>query len=76
MSVTVYTSNTCPWCVKTKEYLASNGVDYKEINVTQDKEAAKEIVEKTGQRGVPIIDIDGQYILGFDKEEIDRLLNL
>lgn len=76
MSVTVYTSNTCPWCVKTKDYLASNGIAYNEINVSQDKAAAEAIVERTGQRGVPIIDIDGEIILGFDKEEIDRLLNL
>lgn len=76
MSVTVYTSNTCPWCVKTKDYLASNGISYNEVNVSQDKAAAAAIVERTGQRGVPIIDIDGEIVLGFDKEEIDRLLNL
>ncbi|MDT8718943.1 glutaredoxin family protein [Clostridium sp. 19966] len=76
MSVKIYTTNTCPWCVKTKEYLASNGISYDEINVSKDREAAKEMIEKSGQRGVPVVDIDGSIVVGFDKNKLNELLNI
>lgn len=76
MSVKIYTTNTCPWCVKTKEYLASKGISYDEINVSKDKEAAKEMIEKSGQRGVPVVDIDGSIVVGFDKDKLNELLNI
>lgn len=76
MSVTIYTTNTCPWCVKSKEYLSLNGVSYNEINVSKDREAANVMIEKSGQRGVPVLDIDGSIVVGFDKEKIDTLLSI
>ncbi|MDP4143420.1 MAG: glutaredoxin family protein [Bacillota bacterium] len=76
MSIKIYTTTTCPWCVKTKQYLASKGVSYSEINVSLDRGAAKEMVEKSGQMGVPVLDIDGSIVVGFDKDKIDQLLNL
>lgn len=76
MKVLVYSTSICPWCVKTKEYLTSKGIEYTEVNVSKDKEAARIMIEKTGQRAVPVIDIDGNIVLGFDKEKIDALLNI
>lgn len=74
MSVTVYSTPTCPWCTRVKEYLNYKEVRFKEINVAQDREGAMEMVRKSGQRGVPVIEIDGNIIVGFNQAEIDRLL--
>lgn len=76
MNVTVYTTNTCPWCVKVKDYLKENNVQYTEKNVSADRSAAKEMIDKSQQRGVPVVDINGNIVVGFDKEQIDALLNL
>lgn len=75
MSVTVYTTSTCPWCVKAKQYLGSKGIEYKEMNVSQDPQAAREMIEKSGQRGVPVLDINGHIVVGFDKPQIDEFLS-
>lgn len=74
--IKVYTTNTCPWCVKAKNYLRSNNFEYEEINVGLDQVAAQEMVEKSGQMGVPVIDIDGSVIVGFDKNMIDKILGI
>ncbi|WFA08506.1 glutaredoxin family protein [Tissierella sp. Yu-01] len=71
--VTVYTSNTCPYCTLAKNYLTEKGVDYTEKNVQTDKEARKELMSM-GHMGVPVLVVDGQEIVGFDKEKIDELL--
>ncbi|MDF2613304.1 MAG: glutaredoxin-like protein YruB-family [Clostridia bacterium] len=76
MSVTIYTTNTCPWCDKTKEYLRANGVSYNEINVAKNKEAAMAMIQKSGQRAVPVLDVDGSIIIGFDKSRLDKLFNI
>lgn len=74
MNVTVYSTQTCPWCVRVKEYLKKNGISYTDINVAEDRAAAMEMIRKSGQRGVPVVDIDGNIIVGFDQAKIDRLL--
>lgn len=74
MKVTVYTSSTCPWCVRAKQYLDSLGIEYKEINVSKDRQGAMEMISKSGQRGVPVLDINGATVVGFDRKEIDRLI--
>jgi len=71
--VKVYTSNTCPYCVSAKEYLNEKGVEYVERNVQTDKEARKELMAM-GHMGVPVIIIDGEELVGFDKDKIDSLL--
>lgn len=80
MEVTVYTTPTCPWCQKTKEFLKGHKVKYKEINVLEDKKAADYIVSKSGQTGVPQIEIkDGDehhIIVGFDQEALTKTLKL
>jgi len=59
-----------------KNYLKSKNIDFNDFNVAEDQEKAKEMMEKTGQMGVPVVEIDDHIIIGFDKPEIDRLLNL
>jgi glutaredoxin-like YruB-family protein len=73
-SVTVYSTPTCPYCVRAKEYLTRKGVAYKDLNVAVDRAAAQEMVQKSGQMGVPVITVDGKVIVGFDQRELDRLL--
>lgn len=74
--VVVYTSPTCSWCRTAKKYLADHGVKYREVDVTRDPAAARDIVERTGQMGVPVILIGNRPVVGFDKNQIDKLLNL
>ncbi|WP_017413763.1 glutaredoxin domain-containing protein [Clostridium tunisiense] len=76
MNITVYSTNTCPWCVKVKEYLKGNDVSFKEVNVAEDRVGAMEMVKKSGQMGVPVLDLNGTIVIGFDKEKIDLILNL
>lgn len=72
-NVTVYTSNTCPYCISAKDYLKEKGIDYTEKNVQTDKDARKELMAM-GHMGVPVLVIDGEEVVGFDKEKIDTLL--
>ncbi|MFA5629629.1 MAG: Uxx-star family glutaredoxin-like (seleno)protein [Dehalococcoidales bacterium] len=72
--VIVYSTPTCPYCVRAKEYLTQKGVVYKDINVAVDRAGAQEMVDKSGQMGVPVIVIDGEVVVGFNRPEMDRLL--
>lgn len=76
MNVIVYTTPTWPWCRVVKDYLKSNNVSFVEYDVSKDERAAMEMINKSGQRGVPVIDIDGNIVIGFDQESIDRILGL
>ncbi|MCK9444318.1 MAG: glutaredoxin domain-containing protein [Tissierellaceae bacterium] len=76
MSVIVYSTPSCPWCNKAKEYLASNNVSFTDYDVAKDYDKAMEMVRKSGQQGVPVLDINGNIIVGFDKVNIDKLLGL
>jgi len=75
MTVKVYSTPTCPWCTKAKEYLKSKNVDFDDIDVSKDPNAATEMIKKSGQRGVPVLDINGNIIVGFDQKAIDKLIN-
>ena len=72
--VVIFTSNTCPYCVAAKEYLNEKGVNYTEKNIQTDKTARKELMNM-GHMGVPVLLIDGEEIVGFDKARIDQLLD-
>ncbi len=74
--VLVFTTPTCPWCQRAKAYLRSRGVAFREIDVTRDPRAADDLVRRTGRMGVPVIEIDGRPVVGFDQVQIDRLLGL
>ncbi len=73
--VTVYTSNTCPHCKAAKNYLKENNIDFEEKNVDEDRSAIDYLVEK-GYRGVPVINIDGEDLVGFNKDLVDEKLGL
>ncbi|NLP28342.1 MAG: NrdH-redoxin [Clostridia bacterium] len=75
MTVTIYTSSSCPWCVKAKRYLDSKKVGYREVNVSGNLLGALEMRTKSGQSAVPVIDIDGDVVVGFDRKVIDSLLS-
>lgn len=74
--VIVFTTPTCSWCRRTKDYLRQQRVTFREVDVSRDPTAARDLVRRTGQTGVPVIDIDGRPIVGFDKPTIDRMLGL
>lgn len=73
-NVTIYSTPTCPYCRQVKEYLTEKGVAFTDYNVASDTEARNQMVQKSGQLGVPVIDIDGKIIVGFKRAEIDELL--
>lgn len=74
MSVAVYTTPSCSYCSLVKSYLSKQGVSYSEYNVARDTHRAEEMVKKSGQMGVPVVDINGRIIVGFNKPEIERAL--
>ena len=74
--VLVFTTPTCPWCVRVKRYLTEQKITFREVDVSRDQAAAKDLVRRTGQMGVPVVEIDGRPVIGFDKPRIDRMLGL
>ena len=76
MKVAVYSTTTCPYCRMTKEHLKEKNVEFEDIDVSSDPEKAAEMIDKSGQMGVPVIEINGKIIVGFDKNAIDEALNL
>jgi len=72
--VKVYSTKTCPWCHKVKDMLKEMKVKFEDIDVGADQKAANDMVEKSGQMGVPVTDIDGTIIIGFDKDAIEKAL--
>ncbi|OHA47387.1 MAG: NrdH-redoxin [Candidatus Taylorbacteria bacterium RIFOXYD2_FULL_36_9] len=74
--VTIYSTPTCHYCHIAKDFLTAKGIKYEEFNVGADLEKRKEMVEKSGQMGVPVIDIGGDIVVGFDEEQISKLLGI
>jgi glutaredoxin-like YruB-family protein len=72
--VIVYSTPTCPYCKLAKEFLTEKKVAFEDINVQADEAEAREMIKKSGQMGVPVLDIDGKIIIGFDKDEINAAL--
>jgi glutaredoxin 3 len=75
-TVTVYSTPTCSWCQLAKDHLRGHGISFDDVDVSIDMSRAREMVEKSGQYGVPVIDIDGEIIVGFDRHRIDSLLGI
>ncbi len=75
-SVKVFSTPSCPWCTRAKQYLDFNDIPYQNIDVSRDQQAAVEMVRKSGQQGVPQLWIDGHVVVGFNKPVIDKLLGL
>lgn len=76
MNVTVYSTSTCPFCKQTKAFLLEHKVDFSDIDVMADQDKAREMIQKSGQMGVPVIDIDGQIVIGFDQKKLKGLLKI
>lgn len=76
MNIKIYSTPTCPYCVKVKEYLDGKGIVYENFDVSRDRIKADEMVMKSSQRGVPVLDIDGVIVIGFDRPRIDSILGL
>lgn len=76
MKVKIYTTNWCTWCRKAKEFFRLHNIEFEERNVEWDHEAAHEMIEKTQQNGVPVIEIDGKTIIGYDIEALEKALGL
>ncbi len=74
--VKVYSTPTCPWCKRTKKFLEDNGIAYQDLNVGADRAAREEMVRKTGQMGVPVIEIDGDFVVGYDEGWLKQKLGL
>lgn len=72
--IKVFSTPTCPYCVQVKEYLKNKSVEFEEIDVASDEQGRKEMVEKSGQMGVPVVFIGDEFIVGFDRGKIDELL--
>jgi len=74
--IKVYSTPACPYCHTVKAFLDERGFDYEDVDVAEDARARDEMVQKTGQMGVPVVEIDGQIIIGFDRERISQILNI
>lgn len=76
MTVKIYTTPSCVFCKMTKEFFAANKIEFREFDVASDLQAREEMIKKSGQFGVPVTDIDGQLVIGFDRARLIELLNL
>jgi glutaredoxin-like YruB-family protein len=75
-SVRIYSTPTCPWCIRVKQFLKENNIVFEDYDVSADQEKIDELVKKSGQMGVPVLDIEGEIIVGFDKEKIKASLGI
>ena len=74
--VIVYSTSTCGYCLRLKQFLEENNIEFENVDVASDQERVKEMIEKSGQMGVPVVDIDGDIIVGFEKVKISELLGI
>lgn len=76
MTIKVYSTKFCPYCVSLKEFLKQNNIAFTEIDVSEDQKAQDDMIERSGQMGVPVVEIDGEMIVGFDREKICKILKI
>jgi len=76
MRVKVFSTQMCPYCFTLKEFLKEHNIKFEDIDVSKDLAVQKEMIEKSGQMGVPVVEIDGEIIVGFDREKISKLLKI
>lgn len=74
--VTIYSTPTCHYCHQAKEFLKGNKVDFEEVDISQNEKAAEEMMEKSDQMSVPVLDINGKIIIGFDQEAVKKALGI
>lgn len=75
-SVKIYSTPTCPWCIRVKQFMKDNNVAFEDYDVGLDQKKAEEMVKISGQMGVPVLDIEGEIIVGFDKDKIKQALGI
>ncbi|MEK6807403.1 MAG: glutaredoxin domain-containing protein, partial [Nanoarchaeota archaeon] len=75
-NVKVYSTPSCPWCTVAKDFLKKHKVEFEEVDVSVDDGAALEMETKSGQNGVPVIDINGKVIVGYDEQALRKLLKI
>jgi len=75
-NVKIYSTSTCPWCIRVKQLLKDNNIVFEDYDISVDRLKADEMVSKSGQMGVPVIDIEGEIIVGFDKDRIRQALGI
>jgi len=76
MKIIIYGTDSCPWCHKAREFMNEHKVKFTDKNVGEDQKAAQEMIKKSGQQGVPVIDVDGEIIVGFDEDRLRSLLKI
>jgi glutaredoxin-like YruB-family protein len=74
--VKIYSTPTCPWCLRAKQFLKENNIPFEDMDVSSDQQAGEEMIRKSGQMGVPVLDIEGEIIIGFDKDRIKQALGI
>jgi len=74
--VKIYSTPTCVYCKTLKGYFKKNGIEFEDIDVSKDEKQLQKMIKDSGQMAVPVVDIDGEIIIGFDKQKIDRLLKI
>lgn len=74
--VKIYTTPTCPYCKLAKEFMTEKSVAFEEVDVSKDQKALEEMVQKSGQLGVPVIDVDGKILVGFNRKRLAELLGM
>jgi glutaredoxin-like YruB-family protein len=74
--IKIYSTPTCGFCIRAKQFLKENNVGFEDIDVSVNQQAGQEMIEKSGQMGVPVLDIDGEIIVGFDREKISKILHV
>jgi glutaredoxin 3 len=72
--VKIYSTPTCPYCIRAKQFLKENNILFEDTDISTNHAAAEEMIQKSGQMGVPVLEIDGEIIVGFDKERIKQVL--
>lgn len=75
-NVKVYSTPTCPWCMRVKQFLKDNNIAFEDFDVSINQQAGEEMIQKSGQMGVPVLDIEGSIVVGFDKERIKQALGI
>ena len=73
--ITVYSTPTCPWCHRVKDFLSSRGVNYQEVDISADDKAAEKLYQLTGQLSVPVITKDNQVVVGFDQQQLEKFIH-
>lgn len=76
MKIKVYSTPSCPYCVTLKAFLKEKGFEFKDIDVSENQAALEEMIQRSNQYGVPVVEINGEIVIGFDREKIMKLLDI